>query len=128
MTDKSIKVDIQECVAADSISSLFINQFKEDNSEYYKTADTNKEKQEKSTETNPVIKRENHTISIPTGNKKKSVRDCVESIISKAQEFYPKEFMDTASECRKYMKKQKNCVFGLEKAAVLLYNISCIII
>ena len=124
MTDKSIKVDIQECVAADSISSLFISQFKEDNSEYYKTADTNKENQEKSTETKPVIKRENHTISIPAGNKKKSVRDCVGSIISKAQEYYPKEFMDTASECRKYMKKQTPYPYYFYEKDIIVFDIN----
>lgn len=124
MTDKSVKVDIQECVAADSISSLFINQFKEDNSEYYKTADTNKEKQDKSTETKPETKRENHTINIPAGNKKKSVRDCVESIISKAQECYPKEFMDTASECSKYMKKQIPYPYYFYEKDILVFDIN----
>lgn len=124
MTDKSVKVDIQECVAADSISSLFINQFKEDNSEYYKTADTNKEKQDKSTETKPETKRENHTINIPAGNKKKSVRDCVESIISKAREYYPKEFTDTAGESGVNMKKQVPYPYYSHGRNIIFFDIS----
>ena len=104
MTDKSVNVDIQEYTAADSTSNLFIKRFRADNPEFYGTVDTTKEL-DKSSEPQPLIDHKNSTIDIPTKNRKKSVRDCVKYIISKAQEYYPPEFTDTASECGRYMKK-----------------------
>ena len=106
MTDKSIKVDIQECVAADSISSLFINQFKEDNSEYYKTADTNKEKQTNSMPNKQVMSCKKRTTDTPVRVKRGTTKEQAEYVISKAREYYPKEFTNTAGESGVNMKKQ----------------------
>ena len=105
MTDKSVNVDIQEYTVADSTSNLFIKRFRADNPEFYGTVDTTKGL-DKSSEPQPVIESKNSTIDIPVGNRKKSVSDYVKYIISKAQEYYPAEFTDTASECGRYMRKQ----------------------
>ena len=125
MTDKSVNVDIQEYTAADSTSNLFIKRFRADNPEFYGTVDTTKEL-DKSTEPQPVIDHKNSTIDIPVGNRKKSVSDFsdyVKYIISKAQEYYPPEFTDTASECGRYMKKQKPYPYYLYGKEIIVFDI-----
>ena len=107
MTDKSVKVDdIQRCMSSDSISSLFISQFKEDNSEYYKTVDTNKEKQANSTPNKQVMSCKKRITDTPARVKKETIKELAEYVISKAREYYPKEFTDTAGESGVNMKKQ----------------------
>ena len=115
MTDKLI-------VDTNKTSNQFILRFRADNPEFYGTVDTTKEL-DKSSEPQPVIESENSTIDIPTKNRKKSVRDCVKYIISKAQEYYPPEFTDTASECGRYMKKQEPYPYYFYGDEIIVFDI-----